>query len=247
VRFMTLSRQVSPSAVAIAFMTCSQTASAGSVQPVTPAACERMLHANVISQHPVVPCERLALVTFSYIGFDLRMHDDGRVVVLDAVANYVLNIFDELRSHGFPLAQARLMEEFHGDDDLSIAANNTSAYNDRLVDNTQSISFHAYGVAIDLNPVQNPYISKANGGKSISPNEGAAYERRQPLRPGMAEYAISTFSKFGFRMWGGRWREPIDYQHFQVDREIARRLVSLPAAQAKALFQSYVRQGSSSR
>lgn len=214
---------------------------AGSISPLDPASCKKMQDAGVMSARPVAPCERLALVRFSYFGFDQQTHSDGEIVVLDAVAPYALNIFDELRNKRFPIAQARLMEHYGGDDDLSIAANNTSAYNDRIVANSNAISFHAYGVAIDVNPVQNPYISKATG--EISPPSGADYAARRPLRPGMAESVIGVFSKFGFREWGGRWRTTPDYQHFQVDRAIARRLLAAPPEQAQALFQNYVNQG----
>ncbi len=182
-----------------------------------------------------IGCERLALVRFSYLGFDGREHDDGELVVLDVLADKVLAIFRELRARRFPLEQARLMNAFEGDDDASMDANNTSAYNDRNVSGTSSISVHAYGAAIDLNPVQNPYVEHVNGATSVAPKAAAPYLARKPIRAGMAESIVGVFAAHGFAVWGGRWRNP-DYQHFQIDRRLAEKLVRLPADRARAML-----------
>ena len=206
------------------------------VSQVPDALCRNMRAHGVMSAK-VVSCMRLALVRFPYVDFAGRTHDDGRVVVLDAVAGEVFEIFRELHARRFPIASARLMDDFGGDDDASMAANNTSAYNDRAVAGSSSVSVHAYGCAIDLNPVQNPYVTK----NEIAPPAGAAFVKRRPVQPGMAEAVVGVFARHGFPVWGGRWARETDYQHFQVDRTLAARLVAASPDEARRLFRASLR------
>lgn len=185
-------------------------------------------------------CERLRLVRFSYMGFDGATHDDGELVVLDAVADHVLAIFVALRSRAFPIASAKLMNHYRGNDDASMAVNNTSAFNVRRVEGSRSMSLHAYGLAIDLNPIQNPYVERGARGIEISPPAGKNYVRRQDRRAGMAEAAVDLFAHHGFAQWGGYWPRGIDYQHFQVGRRLAGQLVALPYPKARAAFEQHV-------
>jgi D-alanyl-D-alanine carboxypeptidase len=218
-----------------AFLLAAFPACADSVSGISSPLCADMTAHRVMSANARVGCERLALVRFSYAGFDGRDHDDGELVVLDVLADRVLTIFRELRARRFPLGQARLMNAYDGDDDASMDANNTSAYNDRNVIGMNSISMHAYGAAIDVNPVQNPYVERVNGAIRVAPKAAAEYLARKPLRPGMAESIVSVFAAHGFTVWGGRWRNP-DYQHFQIERALAEKLVRLPADRARAML-----------
>jgi hypothetical protein len=127
------------------------------------------------------------------------------------------------------------MNAYDGDDDASIAANNTSAFNDRRVVGTQSTSLHAYGAAIDINPVQNPSYDRVGSVRTLVPKAGAAYADRKRLRPGMAESVIDVFATHGFTVWGGRFRDA-DYQHFAIERALLKILLRLPPAQARAMF-----------
>ncbi|MEA2840792.1 MAG: hypothetical protein QOF41_2122 [Methylobacteriaceae bacterium] len=215
-------------------------ARADSISPVAPALCADMQAHHVLQANAPVGCERLALVRFAYIGLDGREHEDGEVVVLDAVADQVAAIFADLRARRFPLQQARLMNAYNGDDDASLAANNTSAFNDRNVIGTGSVSMHAYGLAIDVNPVQNPAYDRVGGRRMLVPKAGADYADRKRVRPGMAESVIDVFAAHGFTIWGGRFRDP-DYQHFQIERALAQKLLRLPQAEARAMFNSYAR------
>lgn len=200
-----------------------------------------MRSSRVLNPGTPVGCERLRLVRFGYLGFDGATHDDGELVVLDAVAEHVLAIFIALRSRAFPIARARLMNRYRGNDDASMAANNTSAFNVRRVEGSRSMSLHAYGVAIDLNPIQNPYVERGARGIEISPPAGKTYVRRQGRRrPGMAEAVVDVFAHHGFAQWGGYWPRGIDYQHFQVGRRLAGRLVTLPYPKARAAFERHV-------
>jgi hypothetical protein len=210
------------------------------VLPVADALCRDMRSTKVLSPGSPVGCERLRLVRFSYRGFDGATHDDGELVVLDAVADHVLAVFVAMRSRGFPIASAKLMNHYRGSDDASMAANNTSAFNVRRVEGTNSISLHSYGVAIDLNPIQNPYVERGARGLEVDPPAGKSYLRRQDQRPGMAEAVVELFAHHGFAQWGGYWPRGIDYQHFQVGRRLAGQLVTLPYPKARALFEQHV-------
>jgi hypothetical protein len=228
------------SAIALCLVAIPSLACADSISPVSAALCADMKAHHVIHADAPVRCERLALVGFAYLGFDGREHGDGELVVLDLLADQVLAIFAELKARRFPIQQARLMNAYEGDDDASMDANNTSAFNDRNVIGTQSISMHAYGAAVDINPIQNPYLERDGGALTIAPKSGMDYARRRPLRPGMAESFVSVFTAHGFTVWGGRWRNP-DYQHFQIDRTLARKLVRLPAAEGRDVFNAMMR------
>jgi hypothetical protein len=210
------------------------------VLPISSTLCAEMKTHRVINPGAPLGCDRLRLVTFGYVGFDGQLRSDGRVVVMDVVADHVLQIFVQLRGLRFPLASAKLMDHYDGDDDASMAANNTSALNVRPVAGSRTISLHAYGVAIDLNPIQNPYVTRSGRTPSAEPAAGRDYLARKPARPGMAETVVQVFAEQGFAEWGGAWNNPIDYQHFQVPRRLAVQLTRLSAGEAHALFLRYV-------
>lgn len=210
------------------------------VLPISDALCRDMRATKVLNPGPPVGCDRLRLVRFGYLDFDGAAHDDGELVVLDAVAEHVRDIFVALRSRGFPITSARLMNHYRGSDDDSMAVNNTSAFNVRRVQGSTAISLHAYGVAIDLNPIQNPYVERSERGIHVSPLAGKRYLRRQDQRPGMAEMVVELFAQHGFAQWGGYWPRGIDYQHFQVGRRLAAQLVTLPYPKAQAAFEQHV-------
>ena len=104
-----------------------------------------------------------------------------------------------------------------------------------------SISLHAYGAAIDINPVQNPYIKRFGARLAVSPRAGRGYLDRKNRKEGMAEPVVELFAEHGFSIWGGCWRNPTDYQHFQISRRLAQELARLSAKDAKARFEQHVR------
>jgi hypothetical protein len=212
-------------------------ASPAEISPVSSVLCEDMKNHNTLTNHAPIGCGRLASVKFSYFGFDGRVHDDGEIVVLDAVAARVGKIFDRLLQLRFPLAKARPINRYDGDDDASMADNNTSSFNDRPVAGGTSLSMHAYGLAIDLNPVQNPFLEGVGAALRVSPKGGETYLVRGDIRPGMAETVVDVFADNGFLIWGGDWHDPIDYQHFQVDRDLAEQMARLSAAAAAQVFE----------
>jgi hypothetical protein len=161
---------------------------------------------------PVGPSQ-LRLLHVSYIGFDGAPHV-GRIVVNAAVVSDVLTVFKQLYAERFPIRRMEPVDAFHGSDNASMAADNTSGFNCRYAVTTgpKVWSVHAYGEAIDVNTVENPY---EEAGK-ILPPAGAAYANRADIRPGMAVPGgelVKAFASVGW-FWGGRWTASPDYQHF---------------------------------
>jgi hypothetical protein len=212
----------------------------GQILEVSTSLCEDMKRAHVLNPNSPLGCDRLKLVRFDYFGFDGNIHHDGEVMVMDAAAENVLNVFKMLVEIEFPVAKARLLNAYDGNDDASMADNNTSAFNDRRITGGDDISLHAYGLALDINPIQNPYVNIKAGELEFSPPPGIGYVDRLNRRPGMAESVIGIFANNGFMIWGGDWSNPVDYQHFQVERSLAKELARLTPQEAKTAFDLYV-------
>jgi len=231
-----------PEILAAYFLFCGAAAAEG-IAPLGADECAAMKAHHVLQEGAPVDCGRLAVVAFSYVDFQGQAHDDGKLVVLDAVAPRVLRIFQALKARGFPLAKARPVEAYDGSDDASMEDDNSSAFNHRTVAGSGRISLHAYGAAIDLNPVENPYLTFSGATVTVAPPQGAAFvNRRQarlgkPVRKGMAEEVVAIFAANGFSNWGGDWDGPIDYQHFDITRPVAEALAALPPAEACATFE----------
>jgi hypothetical protein len=218
--------------------------------PIDAGHCGAMRRHHVLGERSPVNCDRLRLVRFEYLDFEGAVRADGEIVVMDSFAGHVLQIFQDLRRRGFPLSKVRPIDRYGGDDLASMADDNTSAFNDRTIAGGAAISLHAYGAAIDINPVRNPFV---DGSGSVSPAAGAGYLKRFPegsedaAKAGMAEAAIDIFASHGFVEWGGDWTSPIDYQHFQAPRGLAQALAALPPDEAEALVARKVAEYNSCR
>ncbi|MEW6472402.1 MAG: M15 family metallopeptidase [Actinomycetota bacterium] len=161
-----------------------------------------------------VPLRDLRLVTITHWGFDGQPRP-GELVVHAAHAEGIQRVFGELFAAAFPIDQVRLVDEFGGDDDRSMAANNTSAFNCRRVRGSTRWSQHAYGRALDINPVQNPYVTPDG---AVLPPAGREFLRRDASRQGLVVArgpVVAAFGRIGWR-WGGAWSNP-DYQHFSAN------------------------------
>jgi len=163
---------------------------------------------------PTAP-DQLRAVALTYWGFDDQSHD-GAVVVAANLTDAVTAVFHQLYDARFPIRRLEPIAAFVGDDNASMAADNTSGFNCRVAvaPGPPQWSAHAYGIAIDVNPVENPYVQ----GDGVLPPAGADYVARFPHRPGMAVPdgpLTAAFAAAGWS-WGGRWVMP-DYQHFSVD------------------------------
>ena len=162
---------------------------------------------------PVEP-EDLRLLRLTYWGFDAQAHP-GILVVHASAAGALVEVFGKLYEQRFPIRRMEPVDVYGGSDEASIAADNTSAFNCRnaVSDGPPRWSAHAYGKAIDVNPVENPYVL---GGRVLPP-AGAAYLDRSDVRPGMAVPGgelTAAFAAIGWS-WGGTWASP-DYQHFSA-------------------------------
>ena len=159
---------------------------------------------------------QLRLVRLRYFGFDGKPHL-GALVVNSTVVSDVERVFAKLYGERFPIRRMRPISVYGGSDDRSMAADNTSAFNCRyaVAPGPKTWSVHAFGEAIDVNTVENPYIQ--NG--VVSPANAKAYADRTTVRPGMAVEGgalVRAFALAGWS-WGGRWSPSPDYQHFSTN------------------------------
>jgi hypothetical protein len=169
---------------------------------------------NGVSWRPgcPVPLRDLRLVTLRYWGFDRRAHL-GKLVVNTDVARKITGVFRRLYEMSFPIRRMRLVDYYGADDRTSMEHDNTSAFNCRWRAGQPGVwSQHAYGRAIDVNPVENPYVW--SGG--VSPGNGAPYVDRSVRRRGMIFHGGVVWWAFRNRSWewGGDWTSVKDYQHF---------------------------------
>src|SRR5262245_31291087 len=164
---------------------------------------------------PAGPAE-LRTVRVRHWGFDGRSRL-GTIVVNRRVADDVVAVFRRLYAARFPIRRMVPVSAYRGSDSASTAADNTSSFNCRRAvgSATGSWSMHAYGLAIDVNPVENPYVLR---GRAL-PRAGARYLDRSRVRPGMAVEGGALVRPFdaGGWGWGGRWTGSIDYQHFSTN------------------------------
>lgn len=162
---------------------------------------------------PVSP-PQLRLVRVTHWGFDGRPRV-GSVVVRSDVVRDVVTVFRRLYRARFPIRRLRPIDAYKGRDAASMAADNTSAFNCRyaIAPGPKRWSSHAYGLAIDVNPVENPYLDRGH----VRPPAGRRFLDRARVRPGMAVEGgvlVRAFAAVGWS-WGGRWSSP-DYQHFSA-------------------------------
>jgi D-alanyl-D-alanine carboxypeptidase len=160
-----------------------------------------------------VPLRDLRLLTLSYRGVDGRARV-GQLIVRSDVARDVVAAFRSLYAARVLIRRMAPIDAYGGSDFRSIEADNTSAFNCRYVDGTTRWSEHAYGRAIDINPIENPYVS----GGSTSHAASRPYVNRARRRPGMALEGgalVRAFDRIGWG-WGGRWTSAKDYQHFSA-------------------------------
>ena len=157
-----------------------------------------------------VPPAQLRTVHVSYWDF-AGTRQEGAVVVARGQAEAILGVFRKLWEARFPIRRLAPVSAYRGSDDASMAADNTSAFNCRVVGGTTRWSMHAYGEAIDVNPVENPYVR----GSTVSPVAGRAYLDRRRYRKGMAVangVLVRAFAAAGWK-WGASFG---DYQHFST-------------------------------
>ena len=164
-----------------------------------------------------ISLDELSYLNLLYIDFDGNTQN-GELICNEKIAEDILEIFYELYESGYQIESIKLIDEFGGDDTASMLANNTSCFNYRVVEGSSKLSKHAYGLAIDLNPFYNPYITyNKDGSQKISPAGSEAYADRStsfPYKIDENDLAYKLFTEHGFK-WGGNWNSVKDYQHFE--------------------------------
>jgi len=143
---------------------------------------------------------------------------EGELICNAAIAQDLAEIFYELYCNEYRLEKVLLIDEYDGDDTASMEDNNTSCFNYRTVADSSSLSLHAYGLAVDINPLYNPYISYTEAGTEvIAPVSAQPYADRSagfPYKIDTDDLCCKLFLQHGF-IWGGNWNNVKDYQHFQ--------------------------------
>lgn len=188
-------------------------------EPLTDTVKERITGISYPENGCTVPYEDLNYVGLKYIDFDGK-EQNGELICNRAVAQDMAEIFYELYRNDYRLERVRLIDEYAGDDTASMADNNTSCFNYRVVDGTTNLSKHAYGLAIDVNPYYNPYVvfrRNSDGSDYISPPGSEIYADRSqsfPYKIDENDLCYRLFTEHGFT-WGGNWNSTKDYQHFQ--------------------------------
>ena len=168
-------------------------------------------------EHPACPSfDSLRLLKLRHWGFDGAVHE-GELVVHATLAHEVLTIFEQIYDASFPIHTMRRIDHYGASDPDSMAANNCSAFNFRVIEGTERLSQHALGQAIDINPIQNPWLRAPR----VDPEAGGAYLDRTNVRPGMITRpgpVTAAFEAAGW-FWGGDARSP-DYHHFSKLRDV---------------------------
>ncbi len=150
----------------------------------------------------------LTIVSVYYYSFDGRLHK-GQIVINKNLAEDIKEIFKKIEKRKFPVDKVIPIYKYNWDDKVSMEADNTSAFNYRTVKGTKSLSKHASGRAIDINPKLNPQIK--NG---IATPKGSFYNKKLPGTISDSSFIVSSFLAKGWR-WGGNWKRSKDYQHFE--------------------------------
>ena len=188
-----------------------------SISAIAPQVKQRMVKGNSWRKSCPITLKDLRYLRLTYRDFNGHSRS-GELIVHKNVANEVKNIFEELYIIGYPIKKMNLVSNYKGSDWQSIEADNTSAFNCRKATGSKKWSKHSYGKAIDINPIENPYISRR--GKIVH-KESLQYKKRVHKNSTVAQKAVllkhdkavKIFKKYGWK-WGGDWSNIKDYQHF---------------------------------
>lgn len=152
------------------------TQSTFTVEPLSEDSRQTLLQKGICKPNCPVALERLNKVKLSYYNFQNTEQHTGEIVVLDTVAGHVAGVFKDLHANRFPIKGARPIEEYNGNDDASMADDNSACFNCREITGGGPLSIHSYGLAIDLNPIENPYLGF---GKTEAEKDRLRYYRHQ--------------------------------------------------------------------
>jgi hypothetical protein len=188
-----------------------------SIHPLSADVCARMASKSWRDDPRCPRFEQLAYLDLAHVTFDGGVAR-GELVVAAALAPRAVELFRRLYQLGFPIRQMKLVDDFDANDDTSMAADNSSAFNFRVIAGTDKLSQHALGRAIDINPVENPWRKPDR----IIPRAGEAFADRTQVRPGMIVRpgpVVAMFDELGWE-WGGDWRHAFDDHHIAWSRAL---------------------------
>jgi hypothetical protein len=191
------------------------TAFVGEIHALGPELCARITNVSWRDEPRCPRFSELAYVRLAHVTFDGGIAI-GELVVAAKIAERAVELFRRLYTLGFPIRQIKLVDDYAADDERSMSADNTSAFNYRVVAGTDILSQHARGLAIDINPVENPWRKP----ERIAPAEGEAFADRRVIRPGMFVRpgpVVAAIDELGWE-WGGDWRHAWDDHHLVWSR-----------------------------
>lgn len=183
-------------------------------QPI-PEAVKARMDGKSMPETAKIGYDELRYLTLYHYDFDGKIRQ-GEMVCNKAIAHDLLCIFRTLFAEAYPINSIRLVDDFDASDEASMQANNSSCFNYRTIAGSWRLSQHAFGMAVDINPLQNPCVK----GSRIRPSTATDYVDRTKdfaHKIDNDDFCKKTFESYGFR-WGGRWRSVKDYQHFERRR-----------------------------
>lgn len=164
-----------------------------------------------------LPREDLRYLHLLHKDINGEVHE-GEMITNYHIAEDILEIIRELYEKDYPIEKIRLVDEYGADDELSMEDNNSSSFNFRFIPRTKKISKHGLGLAVDINTLYNPYITKSDSGLRIEPVNAEAYADRDKdfdYKIVKGDLCYELFISHGFE-WGGEWKNSKDYQHFEI-------------------------------
>lgn len=186
------------------------------IDTISDAVFQRMLGKSY-KKNCTVPRSELRYLQLSH--FDAKGQEQiGELVCNKKIANDLKEIFQELYRKKYPIERMRLIDEYEADDERSMRDNNTSCFNFRTIAGTNKLSKHSQGMAIDINPLYNPYVKRRKDGTlAVQPTIARKYSdrnKRWTYKIEKNDLCYRLFIKHGFK-WGGAWTNSKDYQHFE--------------------------------
>lgn len=163
-----------------------------------------------------LPYEALRFVHVQFYNFEQEI-EDGEIICNAAIAQDLVEIFYQLYLSQYPIESIQLVDAYNADDEMSMEANNTSCFNYRTIGGKKTLSKHALGLAIDINPFYNPYVTHKANATFVSPSGSEFYADRSidfPYKITHDDLCYRLFTEHGFD-WGGDWKNTKDYQHFE--------------------------------
>ena len=198
------------------FTTLTANAQTFTIDTISDAVFQRMLGKSY-KKDCTVPRSELRYLRLSHYDSQGKEHV-GELVCNKKIASDLKEIFKELYQQKYPIERMRLIDDYDADDERSMQANNTSCFNFRTIAGSKKLSKHSLGMAIDINPLYNPYVKRSKDEKLlVQPANARKYSdrsKRWNYKLEKGDLCYRLFIKHGFK-WGGSWTNSKDYQHFE--------------------------------